>query len=191
LKAALESGLSLWNGAEFYGTPECNSMTLMKAYFTKYPQDAEKVTLVIKGGVNPATHRSDGSPQGTRRSLDNILEQLGGTKKLDGFAFARRDPDTPLEVTFGVIQKEYIDTGKLGAVYLSECSVATIHEAAKVAKIGAAEVELSMFSPDILTNGITEACAQHNIPILAYSPMGRGVCFQKKKRLIRIMIQVE
>jgi pyridoxine 4-dehydrogenase len=176
LKAALESGLTLWNGAEFYGTPECNSMTLMKAYFTKYPQDADKVTLVIKGGTNPTTHKLDSSPEGTRRSLDNIISQLGGVKKLDGYAPTRRDPNTPLEVTYSVIQNEYIDTGKLGAVYLSECSAETIHEAAKLAKIGAAEVEMSMFTPDILTNGIAEACAQHGIPVLAYSPMGRGVC---------------
>lgn len=150
-------------------------MTLTKAYFTKYPEDAEKVTLVIKGGMDLTTHKQDGTPEGTRRSLDNIIKQLGGTKKLDGFAPSRRDRNTPLEVTYGVIQKEYIDTGKLGAVYLSECSAETVHEAAKLAKIGAAEVELSMFSPDILTNGVAEACAQHGIPILAYSPMGRGV----------------
>ncbi|KHO00106.1 Aldo/keto reductase [Metarhizium album ARSEF 1941] len=175
LKAALESGLTLWNGAEFYGTPDCNSMTLMRAYFTKYPEDADKVTLVVKGGMDLATHRLDGSPEGTRRSLDNIIKQLGGTKKLDGFAPSRRDHNTPLEVTYGVIQKEYIDTGKLGAVYLSECRAETVHEAAKLARIGAAEVELSMFSPDILTNGVAKACAQHDIPILAYSPMGRGI----------------
>lgn len=181
LKAALESGLTLWNGAEFYGTPDCNSMTLTKAYFTKYPEDADKVTLVIKGGMDLTTHKQDGTPEGTRRSLDNIIKQLGGTKKLDGFAPSRRDPSTPLEVTYGVIQKEYIDTGKLGAVYLSECSAETVHEAAKFAKIGAAEVELSMFSPDILTNGVAEACAQHGIPILAYSPMGRGVRSCQKK----------
>ncbi|KAG8428313.1 hypothetical protein J3459_004020 [Metarhizium acridum] len=91
-KQLLESGLTLWNGAEFYGTPDCNSMTLMKAYFTKYPEDADKVTLVIKGSMDITTHKLDGSPEGTRRSLDNIIKQLGGTKKLDGFAPSRRDP---------------------------------------------------------------------------------------------------
>jgi pyridoxine 4-dehydrogenase len=175
LKAALNNGLTLWNGAEFYGTPDCNSMTLLKAYFTKYPEDADKVTLVIKGGMDLDTHRPDGSPKGTRRSLDNIINSLGGTKKLDGFAPSRRDPNTPLAVTYGVIQQEYINTGKLGAVYISECSADTIREASKFAKIGAAEVEMSMFSPDILTNGVAEACFEHNIPILAYAPIGRGV----------------
>lgn len=175
LKAAVTNGMTLWNGGEFYGTPEWNSMTLLKEYFTRYPEDADKITLIIKGGMDLATHRPDGSPEGIRRSLDNIISQLGGTKKLDLFSMSRRDPTVPLEVTFGTIQKEYIDTGKLGAIALSECNANTIHEAAKITKIGTVEVELSMFTPDILTNGIAAACAQYNIPITAYSPIGRGV----------------
>lgn len=175
LKTALNNGMTLWNGAEFYGPPEYNSMTLLKAYFTKYPEDADKVTLIIKGGVDLATLKPNGSPESVRRSLDNIISQLGGTKKLDLFSCSRRDPKTPLDVTFGVIQKEYIDTGKLGAIALSECSADTINEAAKIAKIGTVEVELSIFTPDILTNGVAAACAQHGIPITAYSPIGRGV----------------
>ncbi|KAH6606404.1 hypothetical protein Trco_005557 [Trichoderma cornu-damae] len=192
LKAALANGMTLWNGGEFYGTPEYNTMTLLKHYFTRYPEDADKVTLAIKGGANlttltvegganVTTFKPDGTPEGIRRSLDNIIHQLGGTKKLDLFSCARRDPDTPLEVTFGIIQKEYIDTGKLGAIALSECSANTIHEAAKIAKIGTVEVELSMFTPDILTNGIAAACAQHGIPITAYSPIGQGMLAGKFK----------
>ncbi|KAH0499162.1 hypothetical protein TgHK011_006373 [Trichoderma gracile] len=175
LKTAVENGMTLWNGGEFYGTPEWNSMTLLRHYFTKYPEDADKVTLIIKGGADLKTHKLDGSPEGIRRSLDNIIDQLGGTKKLDLFSCTRRDRNTPLEVTFGVIQKEYIDTGKLGAIALSEVNAQTIHEAAKLAKIGTVEVELSMFTPDILTNGVAAACAEHDIPITAYSPIGRGM----------------
>jgi pyridoxine 4-dehydrogenase len=42
LKAALAAGVNVWNGADFYGTPDCNSLHLMKRYFTAYPEDAEK-----------------------------------------------------------------------------------------------------------------------------------------------------
>lgn len=176
MRTAFEKGCTVWNAGEFYGTPEYNSMTVLKHYFTKYPEDADKVTVFIKGGVVPGGSSLDGSPEGVRRSLDNIIAQLGGTKKIDAFAYARRDPSVTLEVTLGVIQKEYIDTGKIGGVYVSECSAETIHEASKHAKIIAAEVELSMFSPDILNNGVAAACAQYDIPVLAYSPIGRGVC---------------
>lgn len=150
-------------------------MTLLKHYFTKYPEDASKITIIIKGGVNPTTHQSDGSPEFLRKSIDNIIAQLGGTKKLDIFAPARRDQNTPIGVSLDFIQKEYIDTGKVGGVSLSEVRPETIHEAVKHAKISAVEVELSMFSPDILNNGVAAACAQYDIPIAAYSPIGRGV----------------
>lgn len=173
MKAALENGLTVWNGAEFYGTPEYNSMTILKAYFTKYPEDADKVTIVMKGGVNPAKG-PDGSAEFTRKSIENVINQLGGTKKLDIWGPGRRDQNTPLEETLRAAQ-EYIDAGKLGGVHLSECRAETIHEAAKYAKIAACEVELSMFTPDILKNGVAAACAQYDIPIVAYSPIGRGM----------------
>ncbi|KAK2059274.1 aldo/keto reductase [Colletotrichum caudatum] len=182
MHAALKNGCNFWNGGEFYGTPEYNSSVLLERYFTKYPEDADKVVLSMKGGLR-ADLRPDGSPEGIRRSLDNIIGQLKGRKKVDIFECARRDKNTPLEVTFGVIQKEYIDTGKVGGICLSEVSAATIHEAVKHAKILGVEVELSLFSTDILSNGVATACAQYGIPIIAYSPVGRGMLTGQLKTL--------
>lgn len=34
---------------------------------------------------------------------------------------------------------------------------------------------MSMWSTDILENGIAQACAELKIPVIAYSPLGRGV----------------
>ncbi|KAF4821773.1 Pyridoxal reductase [Colletotrichum tropicale] len=175
MRAALQNGNNFWNAGEFYGKPEYNSMTLLERYFAKYPEDADKVVVSWKGGVNVQNLHPDGSPEGIRRSLDNIITQLKGRKKIDIFECARRDANTPLEVTFGIIQKEYIDTGKVGGLCLSEVSAATIQEAVKHAKIVGVEVELSLFSTDVLSNGIAAACAEHKIPLIAYSPIGRGL----------------
>ncbi|KAF6810714.1 pyridoxal reductase [Colletotrichum sojae] len=175
MRAAIKNGNIFWNAGEFYGTPEYNSMTLLERYFAKYPEDAEKVVLSVKGGLNIKNLHPDGSPEGIRRSLDNIISQLKGRKKIDVFECARRDPNTPLDVTFGIIQNEYIDTGKVGGICLSEVSAATIHEAVKLAKIVGVEVELSLFSTDVLSNDIAAACAEHNVPLIAYSPIGRGL----------------
>jgi pyridoxine 4-dehydrogenase len=150
-------------------------MTVLKAYFTKYPEDADRVTLMIKGATDLVTLHSDGSPESIRRSADNILAQLDGKKKLDVFVYNRRDPKVPLATTLKVLKEEYVDTGKIGGIAISECSAETIREAAKITKIEAAEVELSMFTPDILHNGVVEACAENNITVVAYSPIGRGV----------------
>ena len=129
----------------------------------------------VKGAVGPQGRQPNGSPEEIRRSIDFTIAQLKGRKKLDIFECARRDPNVPLEVTFGVMQKEYIDKGLLGGISLSEVRADTIHEAVKVAKIVAVEVELSLWATDVLTNGVAAACAQYNIPLVAYSPIGRGV----------------
>jgi pyridoxine 4-dehydrogenase len=44
-----------------------------------------------------------------------------------------------------------------------------------VVPIAAVEVEFSLFETSILHNGVAETCATLNIPIVAYSPLGRGI----------------
>lgn len=176
LRASVVAGCTLWNGADFYGTRQYNSVHLLKAYFTKFPEDAIKVTVMIKGGVDPGTMKPDGSQEGIRRSVDNILASLEGIGNLNIiFCIARRDHSHPFDVTLKTIQREYIDTGKLAGVAISECSKETVNEAARHVKVAAAEVELSIFTPDTLNNGVAAACKEHGIPIVAYSPIGRGM----------------
>lgn len=169
-----------WNGGEFYGPPEYNSLVLLERYLEKYPEDADKIAINIKGGG--LGRAVDGSPENTRRSLDNCIAQLKGRKKIEMFEFGRRDPKVPLEVSFGVIDKEYVQTGKLGGIALTEVSAETIHEAVKVTKVLAVESELSLFSTDVLHNGVAAACAEYNIPLIAYSPIGRGILTGAFKR---------
>lgn len=45
----------------------------------------------------------------------------------------------------------------------------------KVHPIAAVEVELSLFAIDILQNGVAETCAELGIPVVAYSPLCRGI----------------
>jgi pyridoxine 4-dehydrogenase len=175
MRAALKNGANFWNGGDFYGKPDYNSLVLLEKYFEKYPEDADNVVISIKSGLNPKTFHLDASPENTRYCIDNCIAQLKGRKKLDIFEFGRNDAKVPMDVTFGVIQKEYIDTGKLGGISLSEVRAETIHEAVKHAKIVAVEVELSLFATDVLENGVAAACAQYGIPLVAYSPIGRGM----------------
>ncbi|KAI1479754.1 hypothetical protein K445DRAFT_322061 [Daldinia sp. EC12] len=183
MRAALKNGCNFWNGGEFYGTPEYNSLVLLERYFEKYPEDADKVVISIKGGVSPITHQTDGSPENTRRSINDSITQLKGRGKIDLFEFARRDQNVPMEVTFDVVNKEFVQTGKIGGVSLSEVRAETIHEAVKHVKVHAVEVELSLFSTDVLENGVAAACAQYGIPLVAYSPIGRGMLTGQIKKI--------
>jgi len=85
MRTALKCGANNWNGGELYGSPERNSLHLLNEYFTKYPEDAEKVVLSIKGGLVPGQMKPDGSKAGVQRSIDECLRVLDGKKFLDLF----------------------------------------------------------------------------------------------------------
>ncbi|KAI9808641.1 MAG: hypothetical protein M1825_003792 [Sarcosagium campestre] len=172
MKTALEAGSNFWNGGEFYGTKEYNSLHLINAYFTQYPEDAEKVVLSIKGGLGE-NHMPQGDEAGVRRSVDECVRVLAGKKKLDIFECARVDPNTPIETTVAVLG-ELVKEGKIGGVGLSEVSGESIRRAAKVHPIAAVEVELSLWATEVLNNDIAAACAELSVPLIAYSPIGRG-----------------
>lgn len=173
MKHALQKGANFWNGGEFYGPPERNSLVLLQQYFTKYPEDAAKVVLSIKGGGKPPTPMPDGSEANVRRSVEDSLKQLGGTKTIDIFECARVDPKVPIEDTISYLAK-LVKEGKIGGIGISEVSASSIRRAAAVHPIAAVEVEMSLWATDILTNGVAAACGELNIPIVAYSPLGRG-----------------
>jgi pyridoxine 4-dehydrogenase len=174
MKTALSLGQTVWNGGEFYGTPEKNSLHILKAYFEKYPEDAAKVEINIKGCADPVKLMPDGSREGVRRSVETCVGILPtSVKKIDIFEPARVDPNTPIEETVKYLQ-ECVDEGLIAGIALSEASATTIRRAAKVAKISAVEIELSLWQTDPLTNGITAACKELGIPIHAYSPLGKG-----------------
>ena len=135
---------TFWNGGEFYGPPDNNSLVILEKYFEKFPEDADRVSINIKGGINPKTRRIDASPENTRRTLDNCIAQLKGRKKIDMFEFARTDKSVPLKDTLGLIEEEYIKTGKIGGIALSEPTAETIEEATKHTTVLGVEVELSM-----------------------------------------------
>ena len=172
MKVAYDKGATFWNGGDFYGTPTYNSLHILAKYFSKYPEHAEKVVLSIKGGMNAKMH-PDGSEEGVRRSVENVLKTLDGKKSVDMFECARVDPSTPIERTIAALA-DYVKAGKLGGISLSEVGPETIRRAHKVHPICSVELELSLWATDILENGIAATCAELGIPVVAYSPLGRG-----------------
>jgi aryl-alcohol dehydrogenase-like predicted oxidoreductase len=174
MRAAVANGSIAFNGGEIYGTPERNSLQLLSEYFTKYPEDADKVVLSIKGGCIPGTMAEpDGSRKNVSRSIDECLKVLDSKKSLDLFEVARLDPKVPVEETVSTIA-EYIKAGKVGGLSLSEVNANTIRKIHAMHPVAAVEAEFSLWSTDILENGVAETCGELGIPIVAYSPLGRG-----------------
>ncbi|RYP66935.1 hypothetical protein DL771_007509 [Monosporascus sp. 5C6A] len=183
MKAALEAGANAWNGGEFYGTSrEDNSLSLLSKYFDKYPEDADKVSLNIKGGLRFSIDVDvDNSPEYTRDSVQNCLNLLGGKARIDMFEMARRVSQAEYLESLRFLD-QFVKEGKIGGVALSEINANTIRQAVKITKVAAVEVEISLWVTDALTNGVCEACAEFGIPIFAYSPLAQGILSGKFKR---------
>lgn len=106
---------------------------------------------------------------------------MGPKGTIAQFEAARKDPNANyVEETLAAID-EYVKAGKIGGISCSEINANTLREAASKFTITAVEVELSLFYNEPMTNGLLEACAELNIPVLAYSPLGRGLLGGKIK----------
>lgn len=173
LKAALEAGSNFWNAGTHYGTPSWNSLHLLKEYFETYPDDKEKVVVCVKGGFDRAKGAPNASAAGIRESIEECLAIIGGLYRIDVFEPARLDPDVPVEETIGAVA-EYVAAGKVGGVGISECSAKSLRRAVAVTPIAMVEMELSLFETGVLHDGVAEVCREFGIPIVAYSPLGRG-----------------
>ncbi|KAH8671700.1 NADP-dependent oxidoreductase domain-containing protein [Xylariales sp. PMI_506] len=174
MSAAIENGAVLWSAAEFYGVSEPTaSLQLIRRYFEAHPENADSVTLFVKGCTDlktlaPLTDRS-----GVRGSAENCLKILGGAKRVDVFGPSRIDPSVPLEETLGAL-RELVSEGKIGGVGLSEVGAATLERAHAIQPLSLVEVEFSLWSTDILTNGVAATAKRLDLPIVAYAPLGRG-----------------
>ncbi|KAI1113126.1 NADP-dependent oxidoreductase domain-containing protein [Nemania sp. NC0429] len=174
LKAAVDNGANFWNGGLFYGPPDSNSLVLLKDYFTKYPEDAAKVVLSVKGAYNPVTHTPECKPESIRAAVDEALRQLDGTHAIDLFECARIDPEVPVEDMVQTLAA-LIKQGKIGSYGLSEVNAQTIRRAHSVHPCGGVEVEISLFSRHALEKGgIVDTCHELGIPIIGYSVLDRG-----------------
>lgn len=128
MKAALSTGANFWNGGQFYGTPDRNSLHLLRDYFTEYPEDAEKVVLSMKGGLTK-DRTPDGTPEFVQQCVNECLAILPPSlKKIDIFECARVDPNVPIEITMQTL-RDLMKEGKIGAVGLSEVNAKTIQRA--------------------------------------------------------------
>jgi len=117
--------------AEFYGVGlSTANLELVARFFEKYPEYADRTFLSVKGGTLPGQLASDGSRENLRRSVDAILKALRGTKKLDLFVPARRDPNYEIE-HYAEALAELAKEGKFDHIGLSEVGAETVRRAHK------------------------------------------------------------
>ena len=115
----------------------------------------------------------DSRPDAIRNSLAYSLRRLGADH-VDVYRPARLDPNIPIEETVGAIA-ELVEAGYVRSIGLSEVSAETIRRAATVAPISDLQIEYSLLTRSIESNGILAACRELGIGITAYGALAKGL----------------
>jgi aryl-alcohol dehydrogenase-like predicted oxidoreductase len=167
----LELGGNFLDTAEIYG-PYTNE-ELLGRFLRNVPRDS--VVVATKFGFRVGENNirtADSSPANVRRSCDACLGRLG-VEVIDLFYQHRVDPKVPIEDTVGAVS-ELVTAGKVRALGLSEASPETLRRATKVHPIAALQSEYSLWSREVMTNGVLTTCRELGIGFVPYSPLGRG-----------------
>ncbi|WP_188455033.1 aldo/keto reductase [Virgibacillus oceani] len=177
IRGALDSGVTLFDTADLYGTG-----TGTEAFLQKRFGDNEKlVGKALKGRREEAviatkfgvTHTQGykGDPAYIKKSVDASLYNLG-IDYIDLYYQHRYDPNTPIEETVGTLA-DLVKQGKIRYIGLSEAPADIIRRAHEVHPITAVETEFSLWSREV-EDEILPILKELGIALVPYSPLGRG-----------------
>jgi aryl-alcohol dehydrogenase-like predicted oxidoreductase len=166
---ALDAGVRLLDTADMYGRG--HNERLAGRVLARRRGDAVLATkfAIVREGD---TRRIDSSPAYLRRAVDASLQRLG-IDRIDLYYMHRWDGVTPIEDTVGAMA-DLVAAGKVGQLGLSEISADLLRRANAVHPIAAAQMELSLWSQDVLHNGLLDTARELGTTLVAYSPLGRG-----------------
>ena len=173
IRAAYESGVTLFDTAEAYG-PFANEELVGEAIApfrsqiavaTKFGFNIDQKTGQPGGGLNSR-------PEHIREVVEAMLHRLKiGT--IDLLYQHRVDPEVPIEDVAGAV-KELVAAGKVNYFGLSEAGVQTIRRAHAVQPITAVQSEYSLWTRDVEKNGVLAVCEELGIGFVPFSPLGAG-----------------
>ncbi len=169
IRRALDLGVTMLDTAEMYG-PYTNEELVGRAVAGR----RDGVVIATKFGILAGAdggRRLDSSPENVRRSVEGSLRRLG-TDRIDLYYQHRKDPDTPIEETVGVLA-ELIAEGKILHYGLSEAGEETIRRAHAVHPVTALETEYSLWTRDPAER-LLPVLRELGIGLVPYSPLGRG-----------------
>jgi len=168
LRAALDEGVRLLDTATLYGGGR-NEELVGRALRGR----RDDALLASKGGMAlvDGVKTIDGRPETLRAQVDASLGRLG-VDRIDLYYLHRWDKAVPIGESVGALA-EAVAVGKIGAIGLSEVSVARLHEALAVAPIAAVQNEYSLWSrnPEL---GMLDATRDAGVALVAFSPVARG-----------------
>jgi len=172
LETALDLGITFWDTSDAYG-PHTNEELIGRVLSGR----RDRVFLATKFGIvrdpnDPSKRGISGRPEYVRESVEGSLRRLK-TDHIDLYYQHRVDASVPIEETVGAMAR-LVEEGKVRYLGLSEASAESIRKAAGVHRITALQSEYSLWTRDPETTGTLAACREHDIGLVAYSPLGRG-----------------
>jgi aryl-alcohol dehydrogenase-like predicted oxidoreductase len=172
IHAALDSGATLIDTGDFYGTGH-NEMLIAEALSGR-PRDAYQLSVKFGALRDPSAGfiGYDARPEAVKTFLAYSLKRLG-VDHVDIYRPARLDPAVPIEDTVGAIA-EMVGKGYVRAIGLSEVGAPTIRRAAAVHPICDLQIEYSLVVR-MIEGEILPACRELGIGITAYGVLARGL----------------
>ncbi|TDL15047.1 Aldo/keto reductase [Rickenella mellea] len=179
LTYAADRGMTFWDCADIYGDAE----TKIGEWLKKTGRRSEIFLASKFGSVDIRTNVLDptnppiSTPSYIKFAFNRTMKNLG-VEYLDLYYQHRVDPKVPIEVVLESL-REFVDSGKVHWIGLSECSAATLRRAKAVPGVGdkviAVQMEYSPFSLDIEKSGFVKVAEELGVAVVAYSPLGRGL----------------
>ncbi len=175
LHAAFDAGITLLDTADAYcwdASEVGHNERLIARALASWSGDRTRIRVATKGGLTRPEGRWE--PDGRARHLRSACEasrRALSVERLDLYQLHVPDPRLPLATSIRALDAMKRD-GLVEAVGLSNVTVGQIEEARRLTEIAAVQVELSVWHHDSLLNGVAEYCVTHDIPLIAYRPLG-------------------
>lgn len=186
IRRAVDLGVTSIDTAAIYGYGR--SERIVARALSDIPRDT--VEILTKFGLR--WDRKEGEPyftwtdeeHGTRdiyrnARRDSIIEECNAslrrldTEYIDLYQCHRRDPTTPLEETMEAFDR-LLEAGKIRAAGVSNFSTDDLAACREMGPIASIQPPYSMINPGI-EEQLLPYCREHNIGVLAYSPLQRGL----------------
>jgi aryl-alcohol dehydrogenase-like predicted oxidoreductase len=176
VEAALDAGITHFDTAHLYG--EGNSEVFLGEALAGR---RDEVVLATKFGarMEDSGDLRRGSRELLRKQFAESLERLR-TDRVDLLYYHHYDGETPIAETVGAMQ-ELVDEGAVGALGVSNFTVAQLREALAVAPIAALQNEYSLLKREPEAE-LIPFCAEHGVGFVPYFPLASGRLTGKYRR---------
>lgn len=159
IRAAVEAGVQMIDTAYLYTDGE--SEATIGAALSPVPPHC---IVATKGGYGGAGR---GRPEVLHREVEESARRLRADR-IGLYYLHRVDPETPLEESLGAI-REYVDSGQIQRVGISQVDVAQIERARRVVPIAAVQNEYNLSRRKY--DDVVDYCAAEQITFVPYYPL--------------------